>query len=105
MNFTRNSGCEFFMWFCFVHEFIVWLFRSGLIRARLAGARLAKGDVLVFLDAHCECVQGWLEPMLSRIKESRRNVVVPLIDVMNPESLEYEYDGYGFDVIKKNIFN
>lgn len=74
-------------------------FRSGLIRARLAGARLAKGDVLVFLDAHCECVHGWLQPLLSRIQESRKSVVVPLIDVMSPETFKYEHDGYGFDVI------
>jgi len=33
--------------------------RSGLIRARLAGARAAVGDVLIFLDAHCEVVQTW----------------------------------------------
>lgn len=45
--------------------------RSGLIRARLRGAAATRGQVITFLDAHCECTVGWLEPLLVRIKEDR----------------------------------
>ena len=51
--------------------------RVGLIRARLEGARVALGSVLVFLDAHVEASPGWLVPMLAEIAGDRRRVVMP----------------------------
>ncbi|XP_066977133.1 probable N-acetylgalactosaminyltransferase 9 isoform X2 [Macrobrachium rosenbergii] len=68
--------------------------RHGLIRARLAGARAAVGDVLIFLDSHCEANEKWMEPLLQRIKESRTAVLVPIIDVIDDKTLEY-YNGNG----------
>ncbi|XP_041365879.1 polypeptide N-acetylgalactosaminyltransferase 13-like isoform X2 [Gigantopelta aegis] len=63
--------------------------RTGLIRARLIGAREAKGQVLTFLDAHCECTEGWLEPLLAEIHTDRTSVVCPIIDVISDDTFEY----------------
>lgn len=38
--------------------------RSGLIKARVEGARIAKSEKLVFLDSHCEAYHNWLPPLL-----------------------------------------
>ncbi|KAI7815448.1 polypeptide N-acetylgalactosaminyltransferase [Rhyzopertha dominica] len=67
--------------------------RLGLIRARLHGARASTGDVLIFLDAHCEAAIGWLEPLLSRIEEERTAVLVPIIDVIEDDTLAYSTNG------------
>ena len=63
--------------------------RSGLIRARLLGAEHVKGKVITFLDAHCECTEGWLEPLLARIANDRKTVVCPIIDVISDDTFEY----------------
>lgn len=63
--------------------------RSGLIRARLIGAEKASAPVITFLDAHCECTEGWLQPLLARLVEDRTRVVCPIIDVISDENFEY----------------
>lgn len=44
--------------------------------------------MLVFLDAHCECIQGWLEAVLAPIVESRTTVAAPIIDVIDHTTME-----------------
>ena len=82
--------------------------RQGLIRSRLNGAAVARGDVLIFLDSHCETTPGWIEPLLARIKEDRSNVVVPTIEVINADTLQYQAaanpdqrGGFGWDLFYK----
>ncbi|XP_076349315.1 polypeptide N-acetylgalactosaminyltransferase 1-like isoform X1 [Tachypleus tridentatus] len=63
--------------------------RTGLIRARLMGAKVARGQTLTFLDSHCECNYYWLEPLLTRIAEDRKRVVCPVIDIIHDENFAY----------------
>jgi polypeptide N-acetylgalactosaminyltransferase len=66
--------------------------RVGLIKARLLGAELARGDVLMFQDAHTECNAGWLEPILAEIQRNPKAVLQPHIDRIDPWSIDYRND-------------
>uniref|UniRef100_A0A0N4Z1X0 Polypeptide N-acetylgalactosaminyltransferase n=1 Tax=Parastrongyloides trichosuri TaxID=131310 RepID=A0A0N4Z1X0_PARTI len=63
--------------------------RKGLIRAKVAGARHATGEVIVFLDSHCEANAGWLEPIVYRIKENRKAIICPTIDHISAKTMQY----------------
>ncbi|XP_029445082.1 polypeptide N-acetylgalactosaminyltransferase 15 isoform X3 [Rhinatrema bivittatum] len=63
--------------------------RLGAIKGRMLGAARATGDVLVFLDSHCECHRGWLEPLLDRIASDRNRIVSPVQDVIDWKTFQY----------------
>ncbi|XP_077705730.1 polypeptide N-acetylgalactosaminyltransferase 11 isoform X7 [Canis aureus] len=71
--------------------------REGLIRGRMIGAAHAtgpllfasSGEVLVFLDSHCEVNVMWLQPLLAAIQEDQQTVVCPVIDIISADTLAY----------------
>ena len=46
--------------------------RTGLIKSRLAGSRIAVGDTMLFLDSHIECLPNWLPPLKAIIYKDYR---------------------------------
>ena len=62
---------------------------QGLIVAKNRGGQAAKGDILTFMDSHCEVGYGWAEPLVAAIEEDPKTVAVPLIDAVGWEFFDY----------------
>ncbi|KAG9275710.1 N-acetylgalactosaminyltransferase 7 [Astyanax mexicanus] len=70
--------------------------REGLIQARSIGARKATlGQVLIYLDAHCEVGVNWYAPLVAPISKDRTVCTVPLIDSINGQTYNIEPQGGG----------
>ncbi|CAG9765485.1 unnamed protein product [Ceutorhynchus assimilis] len=77
--------------------------REGLIRTRSRGAVEARGEVIVYLDAHCEVNTNWLPPLLAPIYRDRTIMTVPIIDGIDHKTFEYR-PVYGEDRHFRGIF-
>jgi len=63
--------------------------QEGLIKARRIGVEQATGEVLIFLDSHCECYEAWAENLLKRISENNKVVALPIMEIINPDTLKF----------------
>ena len=73
--------------------------RSGLMVARVEGAKVATGKVLTFLDSHISPQEGWLQVMMKRISEDSHHVVMPIIDGL---SQTFDYSAGGIELVGFN---
>ncbi|XP_034557066.1 polypeptide N-acetylgalactosaminyltransferase 17 [Notolabrus celidotus] len=74
--------------------------REGLIRARIEGWKVASAEMTGFFDAHVEFTPFWAEPVLARIKEDHKRIVLPSIDNIKYDTLELEpfrNSGHGYN--------
>ena len=62
--------------------------QKHLVEARLVGARSATGEVLVFLEGHCELTPGWLEPLLNHIYKNSHAIAIPILDYIERSTLD-----------------
>lgn len=69
LGIQTRLECESFVQVCFESESVTSEERLGLIRARIMGGNAAKGDYIVFLDAHCRVSPRWLETPYKLISE------------------------------------
>ena len=71
----------------------------GVAKARNMGARRAKGDVLIFADAHLWLPSDWWKPLLDALDHPRVGGVAPAIAGMKRKQLE----GYGITFRNKAL--
>eukprot|EP00406_Dinophysis_acuminata_P037026 CAMPEP_0179360442 /NCGR_PEP_ID=MMETSP0797-20121207/79980_1 /TAXON_ID=47934 /ORGANISM="Dinophysis acuminata, Strain DAEP01" /LENGTH=488 /DNA_ID=CAMNT_0021075799 /DNA_START=23 /DNA_END=1486 /DNA_ORIENTATION=- len=68
--------------------------REGLIRAKMKGVALARGPVIVFMEAHCIVNKDWLEPLLERVVLHPKVLAMPFLDVIPPEDWYSYHPGF-----------
>eukprot|EP00927_Polykrikos_kofoidii_P049638 TRINITY_DN43675_c0_g1_i1.p1 TRINITY_DN43675_c0_g1~~TRINITY_DN43675_c0_g1_i1.p1 ORF type:complete len:552 (+),score=84.75 TRINITY_DN43675_c0_g1_i1:127-1782(+) len=75
--------------------------RRGLIKSKTEGGNMAKGDMIMFLDAHVKPAPNWYKPILRHVNTNYRRAVVPLIPILDPTTWEADEQAVGI----KMMFN
>lgn len=69
--------------------------RRGLIKSKTEGGNIAKGDMIMFLDAHVNPLPGWSAPLFRHTNINYRRVVVPLIPILDEKTWEPQLNAVG----------
>ncbi|EEA06753.1 glycosyl transferase [Cryptosporidium muris RN66] len=69
--------------------------RMGIVAARLAGIRASISPIFVILDSHIEVQPVWAEPLIQRIQEDPRRILMPQIDSIDSKTFEFIGGGIG----------
>ncbi|CRK87279.1 CLUMA_CG001081, isoform A [Clunio marinus] len=65
--------------------------RLGLMKARVLGADSAIGPILTVIDSHVEFGNGWLPPLLDPFTKKSNIIILPGVEVLNPDTLKYNH--------------
>lgn len=41
------------------------------------------------MDSHCEVNERWLEPLIDKIQKNESNVLIPIVDLIDPITFNY----------------
>ncbi|CAK9108478.1 unnamed protein product [Durusdinium trenchii] len=63
---------------------------KGLIVTKMEAAARAKGAVLMFLEPHVVVTPQWLEPLLQRLEQEPRALVMPSLDLLDKDMTTYQ---------------
>ncbi len=62
----------------------------GAARARNEGANVAKGDILIFCDAHLRFENDWMDHLVEPLEKDRSDAITPAIcDIANKNQIGY----------------
>ena len=91
---SSDGGCDFLLRPGHAHQNVTVVrspHRLGVSGARNLGASIARGEILIFSDAHVEAAPGWLRPIVSALADHSVGAVTPAITALDEPNSAHGY--------------